>query len=106
MKKLKISSLMNEYQDQESEPVPQPGLVDGERVRQRVLGQVAGRRRRKLRRAVIAAVAAAACLGLVAWTWGERIYQMASGGQVTIGEGYGSVTMSDGKGEELSLIHI
>lgn len=51
-------------------------------------------------RAVIAAVAAAACLGLVAWTWGERIYQMASGGQVTIGEGYGSVTMSDGKGEE------
>ena len=32
MKKLKISSLMNEYQDQESEPVPQPGLVDGERV--------------------------------------------------------------------------
>ena len=91
---------MNEYQDQESEPVPQPGLVDGERVRQRVLGQVAGRRRRKLRRAVIAAVAAAACLGLVAWTWGERIYQMASGGQVTIGEGYGSVTMSDGKGEE------
>ena len=31
---------------------------------------------------------------------GERIYQMASGGQVTIGEGYGSVTMSDGKGEE------
>lgn len=37
MKKLKISSLMNEYQDQESEPVPQPGLVDGERVRQRVL---------------------------------------------------------------------
>ena len=34
---------MNEYQDQESEPVPQPGLVDGERVRQRVLGQVAGR---------------------------------------------------------------
>ena len=87
MKKLKISSLMNEYQDQESEPVPQPGLVDG-------------RRRRKLRRAVIAAVAAAACLGLVAWTWGERIYQMASGGQVTIGEGYGSVTMSDGKGEE------
>ena len=100
MKKLKISSLMNEYQDQESEPVPQPGLVDGERVRQRVLGQVAGRRRRKLRRAVIAAVAAAACLGLVAWTWGERIYQMASGGQVTIGEGYGSVTMSDGKGEE------
>ena len=100
MKKLKISSLMNEYQDQESEPVPQPGLVDGERVRQRVLGQVAGRRRRKLRRAVLAAVAAAACLGLVAWTWGERIYQMASGGQVTIGEGYGSVTMSDGKGEE------
>ena len=100
LKKLKISSLMNEYQDQESEPVPQPGLVDGERVRQRVLGQVAGRRRRKLRRAVIAAVAAAACLGLVAWTWGERIYQMASGGQVTIGEGYGSVTMSDGKGEE------
>ena len=87
MKKLKISSLMNEYQDQESEPVPQPGLVDGERVRQRVLGQVAGRRRRELRRAVIAAVAAAACLGLVAWTWGERIYQMASGGQVTIGEG-------------------
>ena len=69
-------------------------------MRQRVLGQVAGRRRRKLRRAVIAAVAAAACLGLVAWTWGERIYQMASGGQVTIGEGYGSVTMSDGKGEE------
>lgn len=71
MKKLKISSLMNEYQDQESEPVPQPGLVDGERVRQRVLGQVAGRRRRKLRRAVIAAVAAAA-----AWAWwpgpGER----------------------------------
>ena len=73
---------MNEYQDQESEPVPQPGLVDGERVRQRVLGQVAGRRRRKLRRAVIAAVAAAACLGLVAWTWGERIYQMASGGHL------------------------
>ena len=42
------------------------------------------------------AAALAACMALVGFTFGERIIQLVSGGQVTIGQGYGTITMSDG----------
>ena len=48
---------------------------------------------------MLTAAVLAACLGLVGWTYGERVIQLLNGGQVTIGAGYGTVQM-------LSLIHI
>ena len=49
------------------------------------------------------AAALCACLALVGWTYGERIYQFISGAQVVLsgnaGMGSGTITMSDGLDE-------
>lgn len=100
MKKLEISKLMNEYVDEELQP--KEGLVDRERVKELVRARI-GRRRVQKRRVLLAAAVLAVCLGLVGWSYGERIFQLVGGGQVTIGgsggEGYGEVHTSDGYDE-------
>lgn len=100
MKKLEISKLMNEYVDEELQP--KEGLVDRERVKELVRARGCRRRVQK-RRVLLVAAALAVCLGLVGWSYGERIFQLVGGGQVTIGgsggEGYGEVHTSDGYDE-------
>lgn len=100
MKKLEISKLMNGYLDEELQP--KEGLVDRERVKELVRARI-GRRRVQKRRVLLAAAVLAVCLGLVGWSYGERIFQLVGGGQVTIGgsggEGYGEVHTSDGYDE-------
>lgn len=100
MKKLEISKLMNGYVDEELQP--KEGLVDRERVKELVRARM-GRRRVQKRRVLLAAAVLAVCLGLVGWSYGERIFQLVGGGQVTIGgsggEGYGEVHTSDGYDE-------
>lgn len=100
MKKLEISKLMNGYLDEQLQP--KEGLVDRERVKELVRARI-GRRRVQKRRVLLAAAVLAVCLGLVGWSYGERIFQLVGGGQVTIGgsggEGYGEVHTSDGYDE-------
>lgn len=100
MKKLEISKLMNGYLDEQLQP--KEGLVDRERVKELVRARM-GRRRVQKRRVLLAAAVLAVCLGLVGWSYGERIFQLVGGGQVTIGgsggEGYGEVHTSDGYDE-------
>lgn len=100
MKKLEISKLMNGYVDEELQP--KEGLVDRERVKELVRARGCRRRVQK-RRVLLVAAALAVCLGLVGWSYGERIFQLVGGGQVTIGgsggEGYGEVHTSDGYDE-------
>lgn len=103
LKKLEISRLMDAYTDEEFEP-KEEAVVNQEKIKEAVLGTVK-KKRHTARKAVVLAAALAACLALVGFTWGERIIQLMSGGQVTIGQtgiggGYGTVTMSDGYDEE------
>lgn len=87
MKKIKISELMNGYVDEELQP--REGLVDRERVKELVRARV-GRRRVQKRRVLLVAAALTVCLGLVGWScaevYGERIFQLVGGGQITIGD--------------------
>ena len=100
-RKLDISRLMDAYEDTEFMPEEEI-LVDTEHIKQEVMKTVKGKRRTS-RRAAIVAAALCACLALVGWTYGERIYQFISGSQVTIsgsaGMGSGTITMSDGLDE-------
>lgn len=103
LKRLEISRLMDAYTDEEFEP-KEEAVVNQEKIKEAVLGTVK-KKRHTARKAVVLAAALAACLALVGFTWGERIIQLMSGGQVTIGQtgiggGYGTVTMSDGYDEE------
>lgn len=103
LKKLEISRLMDAYQDEEFEP-KEEAFVDQEKVKEAVLGTVK-KKRHTARKVVVLAAALAACLALVGFTWGQRIIQLMSGGQVIIGQtgigdGYGTVIMSDGYDEE------
>lgn len=101
MKQIEISKLMNRYVDEKLEPREEV-LVDPDRVKVLVHTRLHRGRLRK-RRMLLAAAVLAACLGLVGWSYGERIFQLAGGGQVTIGgssrEGYGEATGSDGYDE-------
>lgn len=102
LKKLEISRLMDDYPDEEFGP-EEDGLVNEERVKERVLARVR-RGRLKKRRMLLAAAVLAVCLGLVGWSYGERIYHLLGGGQVVIGGdgagmGYGEIHMSDGYDE-------
>ena len=87
MKKIKIYELMNGYVDEELQP--REGLVDRERVKELVRARV-GRRRVQKRRVLLVAAALTVCLGLVGWScaevYGERIFQLVGGGQITIGD--------------------
>lgn len=87
MKKIKISELMNGYVDEELQP--REGLVDRELVKELVRARV-GRRRVQKRRVLLVAAALTVCLGLVGWScaevYGERIFQLVGGGQITIGD--------------------
>lgn len=87
MKKIKISELMNGYVDEELQP--REGLVDRERVKELVRARGCRRRVQK-RRVLLVAAALAVCLGLVGWScaevYGERIFQLVGGGQITIGD--------------------
>lgn len=104
MKKIEISELMNGYVDEELQP--REGLVDRERVRALVRARV-GRRRVQKRRVLLVAAALTVCLGLVGWScaemYGEQIFQLVGGGQITIGgsgeEGYVAGRPSDGYDE-------
>ena len=97
LKQIEISRLMNGYVDEELQP--REGLVDRERVKERVRARLHRGRLRK-RRVLLAAAALTVCLGLVGWSYGERILQLAGGGQVTIGgsagAGYVQAEGSDG----------
>ena len=102
LKKLELSRLMDAYTDAEFEPKEET-FVDKNAVKEAVIKTVK-EKRHTARKAVVLAAALAACLALVGFTWGERIIQLMSGGQVTIGQtgiggGYGTVTMSDGYDE-------
>lgn len=87
MKKLEISKLMNGYLDEQLQP--KEGLVDRERVKELVRARI-GRRRVQKRRVLLAAAVLAVCLGLVGWScaevYGERIFRLVGGGQITIGD--------------------
>lgn len=103
LKKLEISRLMDAYTDETYEPKEEV-FVDQERIKEAVLSTVK-KKRHTARKVIVLAAALAACLALVGFTWGERIIQLMSGGQVTIGQtgiggGYGTVTMSDGYDEQ------
>ena len=103
LKRLEISRLMDAYTDEEFEP-KEEAVVNQEKIKEAVLGTVK-KKRHTARKAVVLAAALCACLALVGFTWGERIIQLMSSGQVTIGQtgtggGYGTVTMSDGYDEE------
>ena len=78
---------MNGYVDEELQP--REGLVDRERVKELVRARV-GRRRVQKRRVLLVAAALTVCLGLVGWScaevYGERIFQLVGGGQITIGD--------------------
>ena len=94
LKELKITALMDAYTDEEFGP--EDGcFVDNEAVKRAVMGTVTKKCHQKRKVAVLVA-ALVACLALVGFAWGEKIVQLVSGGQVTIGNGYGTVTMSDG----------
>lgn len=101
MKKIEISRLMDEYRDEEFEP-KEANLLNEERVKGRVRAQLRQGARKKRRILLVAAVLAA-CLGLVGWSYGERIFHLLGGGQVVIGGaggmGYGEIHMSDGYDE-------
>ena len=101
MKKIEISKLMNEYVDEEFQP-KEERLVDEKRVKALVCARVRRGRLRK-RRIFLAAAVLTVCLGLVGWGYGERIFQLAGGGQVTIGgsdgEGYVEARGSNGYDE-------
>ena len=95
LKKLEIAHMLDAYEEEEF-VLEEENLVDPQRIRAAVMGRV---RRGRTRRVLLTAAVLAACLGLVGWTYGERVIQLLNGGQVTIGAGYGTVQM-------LSLIHI
>lgn len=101
MKKIEISRLMDEYWDEEFGP-EEANLLNEERVKEIVRTRLRQGARKK-RRILLTAAALAACLGLVGWSYGERIFQLLGGGQVVIGGGagmgYGEVHMSDGYDE-------
>lgn len=101
MKKLEISRLMDGYLDEEFGPKEGHSL-DEERVKEKVRAQLR-RRTLKKRRILLAAAVLAICLGLVGWSYGERIFHLLGGGQVIIGGGagmgYGEIHMSDGYDE-------
>lgn len=101
MKQIEISKLMSGYVDEEFQPREEV-LVDPDRVKELVRTRLHRGRLRK-RRMLLAAAVLAACLGLVGWSYGERIFQLAGGGQVTIGgsggEGYVETHTSDGYDE-------
>ena len=101
MKKIEISRLMDEYWDEEFGP-GEDNILDEERVKEHVRARLRQGARKK-RRILLAAAALAACLGLVGWSYGERIFHLLGGGQVVIGGGagmgYGEVHMSDGYDE-------
>ena len=102
LKKLEISRLMDAYTDEEFGPKEEL-FVDQEAVKKAVLGTVK-KKHITPRKALALTAALAACLVLAGFAWGERIIQLMSGGQVTIGQtgiggGYGTVTMSDGYDE-------
>lgn len=98
MKRIDISQLMDAFQDEEFEP-KEECFVDENKVKEAVLAQV---KRKKIRgrRILLIAAALAACLALAGWTYGERIYQFFSGGQLTIGENYASLELTNGYNED------
>lgn len=98
LKKLEISRLMDAYMDEEFGPKEEL-LIDQEAVKEAVLHTVE-KKRHSRKSIVVLAAALAACLALVGFAWGEQMIQLISGGQVTIGHGYGTVTMSDGYDEQ------
>ena len=87
LRKIEIAHMMDAYEEEEFAP-EEEALVDPQRVRTAVMGRV---RRGRTRRILLTAAVLAACLGLVGWTYGERVIQLLNGGQVTIGAGYGTV---------------
>lgn len=96
LKKLEIAHMLDAYEEEEF-VLEEENLVDPQRIRAAVMGRV---RRGRTRRVLLTAAVLAACLGLVGWTYGERVIQLLNGGQVTIGAGYGTVQMSDGYDEQ------
>ena len=102
LRRIDLFEVMDAYEDEEFEP-KEGCFVDKDQVKETVLARV-GQKKRRGRKMVVLAAALAACLALVGWSYGERIYHFLSGGQVTIGGsggiGSGTVTMSDGLDEE------
>ena len=82
LKKLEIAHMMDAYEEEEFVP-EEEALVDPQRVRTAVMGRV---RRGRTRRILLTAAVLAACLGLVGWTYGERVYQFMCGGRLVSGE--------------------
>ena len=97
MKRIDLFQLMNAFQDEEFEP-EEECFVDENKVKETVMTQVR-RKKRKGRKVLVLAAALAACLALAGWGYGEQIYQFFSGGQLTIGENYASLEITDGYDE-------
>ena len=99
-RRVDISRLMDAYEDTEFMPEEEI-FVDTERIKREVIGTVKGKRR-TARRAALVAAALCACLALVGWTYGEKIFNFLSGGRISIGGGGGdiigsaTVVMTDG----------
>ena len=96
LRKIEIAHMMDAYEEEEFAPEEGGSGRSPEGQDCRDGPGPPGRTRRIL----LTAAVLAACLGLVGWTYGERVIQLLNGGQVTIGAGYGTVQMSDGYDEQ------
>ena len=95
--KIEISELMEQYTDTEFMP-EEEHEVDVDLIKKRVRTAVQGKRHIARRTGLVAA-ALAACLALVGWAYGEQIYTLMSGDQLSIGENHISISLSTGYDE-------
>ena len=95
--KIEISELMEQYTDTEFIPEEEHEL-DVDLIKKRVITAVQGKRHTARRTGLVAA-ALAACLALVGWAYGEQIYTLMSGDQLSIGENHISISLSTGYDE-------
>ena len=97
MKRIDLFQLMNAFQDEEFEP-EEECFVDRNKVKETVLTQVR-QKKRKGRKVLVLAAALAACLALIGWTYGEKIYPLLTTVDAAIGNGSETVYISAGSYE-------
>lgn len=97
LKRIDLFQLMNAFQDEEFEP-EEECFLDENKVKKTVLAQV--RRKKRIGRTVLVLAAAlAACLALIGWTYGEKIYPLLTTVDAAIGNDSGTVYISAGSYE-------
>lgn len=97
LKRIDLFQLMNAFQDEEFEP-EEECFVNENKVKETVLTQVR-QKKRKGRKVLVLAAALAACLALIGWTYGEKIYPLLTTVDAAIGNGSETVYISAGSYE-------